>query len=107
MELPQLDDYRSLFLNNTPLLDVRAPVEFNQGAFPFTQNFPLINNQERTDIGIRYKNKGQDEAIKLGHELVQGEIKAERVDHWANYSIYARIHSFHDNTPSFNLNETA
>lgn len=85
IELPQLDDYRSLFLNNTPLLDVRAPVEFNQGAFPFTANVPLMNDQERTDIGIRYKNSGQDEAIKLGHELVQGEIKDERVNHWADF----------------------
>ena len=85
IELPQLDDYRSLFLNNTPLLDVRAPIEFNQGAFPFTENFPLMNDQERTDIGIRYKNLGQDEAIKLGHELVQGDIKSERVNHWAHF----------------------
>ncbi len=85
IELPQLDDYRSLFLNNTPLLDVRAPIEFNQGAFPFTENFPLMNDQERTDIGIRYKNAGQEEAIKLGHELVQGKIKSERVNHWANF----------------------
>lgn len=85
MDLPQLDDYRSLFLNNIPLLDVRAPIEFNQGAFPFTENFPLMNDQERTDIGIRYKDAGQDEAIKLGHELVQGDIKAERVDHWAHF----------------------
>lgn len=85
VELPQLDDYRSLFLNNTPLLDVRAPVEFNLGAFPFTENFPLMNDQERTDVGIRYKNSGQEEAIKLGHELVQGEKKSERVNHWANF----------------------
>ncbi len=85
IELPQLDDYRSLFLNNTPLLDVRAPVEFNQGAFPFTENVPLMNDQERTDIGIRYKNAGQDEAIKLGHKLVQGKIKSERVERWANF----------------------
>lgn len=85
IELPQLDDYRSLFLNNTPLLDVRAPIEFKQGAFPFTENFPLMNDQERTDIGIRYKNLGQDEAIKLGHELVQGDIKEERVNHWAEF----------------------
>ncbi len=85
IELPQLDDYRSLFLNSTPLLDVRAPVEFNQGAFPFTKNVPLMNDQERADIGIRYKNAGQDEAIKLGHELVQGEIKSDRVDHWAHF----------------------
>ncbi len=84
-ELPQLDDYRSLFLNNVPLLDVRAPVEFNQGAFPFTENHPLMNDQERTDIGIRYKKMGQDEAVKLGHKLVQGKIKEERVNHWAHF----------------------
>lgn len=85
IELPELDDYRSLFLNNTPLLDVRAPIEFSQGAFPFTENFPLMNDQEREDIGIRYKNAGQDEAIKLGHELVQGKIKEQRVTDWSNF----------------------
>jgi len=85
IELPQLDDFRSLFLNNTQLLDVRAPVEFNQGAFPLTKNIPLINNQERTDIGIRYKNAGQDEAIRLGHELVQGKIKDDRVEQWTHF----------------------
>lgn len=85
IELPQLDDYRSFFLDNTPLLDVRAPVEFNQGAFPFTTNVPLMNDQERTAIGIRYKERGQEEAIKLGQELVQGNIKSERVEQWAKF----------------------
>ena len=85
MELPQIDDYRSLFLNKTPLLDVRAPIEFNQGAFPFTENVPLMNDEERETIGIQYKNLGQDEAIKLGHKLVQGEIKSKRVDRWEDF----------------------
>ncbi len=85
MELPQIDDYRSLLLNDIPLLDVRAPVEFDQGAFPLAENFPLIDDQEREAIGIRYKNLGQDEAIKLGHELVQGEVKSQRVQHWQDF----------------------
>jgi len=85
MDLPQTDDYHSLFLKNTPLLDVRAPIEFNQGAFPCTENHPLINDQERADIGLHYKNLGQDEAIKLGHTLVQGEVKSERVNHWEDF----------------------
>lgn len=85
MELPQIDDYRSLLLNDIPLLDVRAPVEFHQGAFPLAENFPLIDNQEREAIGIRYKNLGQDEAIKLGHELVRDEVKSERVQHWQDF----------------------
>jgi len=82
VDLPQTDDYLSLFLSETPLLDVRAPVEFEQGAFPLSENFPLINNQEREEIGLRYKEMGQNEAITLGHQLVQGDIKAARVDNW-------------------------
>ncbi|MEH6562778.1 MAG: tRNA 2-selenouridine(34) synthase MnmH, partial [Marinobacter sp.] len=31
---PDTDNYLSLFLNNTPLMDVRAPVEFAKGSFP-------------------------------------------------------------------------
>ncbi len=85
MNLPQTDDYRSLLLNDTSLLDVRAPVEFNQGAFPFAENFPLINDQERKQIGIQYKNRGQDEAIKLGHQLLRGEIKSQRIHHWQKF----------------------
>jgi tRNA 2-selenouridine synthase len=85
MELPQTDDYRSLFLSDIPLLDVRAPVEFSQGAFPFAENFPIIDDQERHKIGIQYKNMGQDKAIELGHKLVQGDIKSQRVEHWQNF----------------------
>ncbi len=85
MDLPQIDDYRSILLNDTPLLDVRAPVEFIQGAFPYAENFPLINNQEREEIGIRYKEQGQEEAIKLGHQLVQGKTKAQRVTLWQSF----------------------
>ncbi len=84
-DLPQVDNYRELFLRDTPLLDVRAPVEFEQGAFPHTINVPLINDEERTEIGIRYKQQGQDAAIELGHQLVQGETKAQRVEKWAEF----------------------
>ena len=85
MDLPQTDDYLSLFLNDTPLLDVRAPVEFSQGAFPYSNNLPIMDDQEREDIGIRYKEYGQDEAIKLGHNLIQGAVKTTKVDRWENF----------------------
>ncbi|MCW8887508.1 MAG: tRNA 2-selenouridine(34) synthase MnmH, partial [Gammaproteobacteria bacterium] len=39
-DLPEIDDFRSLILNNTPLLDVRAPVEFSQGSLPGVENQP-------------------------------------------------------------------
>jgi len=85
-ELPQIEDLRSLFLSDVPLLDVRAPVEFRQGAFPQSENHPLIDDAEREEIGIRYKKLGQDAAIDRGHELVHGEKKAARVAEWQAFA---------------------
>ncbi|NCB87538.1 MAG: tRNA 2-selenouridine(34) synthase MnmH, partial [Gammaproteobacteria bacterium] len=33
-------DYRAILLAGTPLIDVRAPVEFQQGAMPGAINLP-------------------------------------------------------------------
>lgn len=85
MELPTVDNYRQLFLEDIPLLDVRAPVEFEQGAFPNTINIPLINDEERHNIGICYKEMGQQHAIELGNELVQGDVKEGRIDEWVEH----------------------
>lgn len=85
MDLPQVDDYQSLFLQDVPLLDVRAPVEFEQGAFPHVTNIPLMNDAERQQVGLRYKEQGQDKAIELGHRLVSGEVKDKRVEDWAAF----------------------
>ncbi|WP_318439190.1 tRNA 2-selenouridine(34) synthase MnmH [Photobacterium leiognathi] len=82
MPRPNCDDFRSLFVNDTPLMDMRAPVEFEQGAFPTSVSRPLMTNDERAAVGTCYKNKGQQEAIKLGHQLVNGDVKAARVAQW-------------------------
>ena len=60
----------------------RAPVEFTQGAFPTSHSRPLMTDDERAAVGTCYKNKGQDAAIALGHKLVNGDVKAERVAQW-------------------------
>ncbi len=74
--------FRSLLLNNTPLMDVRAPVEYARGAFPCAANLPLLEDVERQRIGTCYKQEGQDAAIALGHRLVQGEIRQARIERW-------------------------
>ncbi len=78
-------DYLSLFLNDTPLMDVRAPVEFSKGSFPQAVNAPLMNDEERHRVGLCYKQKGQDAAIELGHQLVCGDIKADRMAAWTRF----------------------
>jgi tRNA 2-selenouridine synthase len=78
-------DYKSLFLSNAPMMDVRAPVEFDQGSFPLACNIPLLTDEERHQVGICYKEHGQDAAIELGHELVHGEVKATRLKLWTDF----------------------
>ena len=81
----QVDDLKSLFLKDTPLLDVRAPVEFKQGAFPGAVNIPLMTNAEREAVGIKYKEQGQDAAIMLGAKLVTPELQQQRKQQWIEF----------------------
>lgn len=83
---PDTEDFASVLLSGAPLLDVRAPVEFSQGAFPTSVNLPLMNDEERHRVGLQYKLAGQDEAIILGHELVSGDVKAQRVAQWVKFA---------------------
>ncbi|MBA2483910.1 MAG: tRNA 2-selenouridine(34) synthase MnmH [Nitrosomonas sp.] len=71
-----------LFLNDTPLLDVRSEDEYAKGAFPRSTNLPILKNNERRLVGICYKQKGQQAAIKLGLDLVSGDIKTARIRDW-------------------------
>lgn len=83
---PDTDNYRQLFLSDVPLMDVRAPIEFNKGAFPTALNMPLMDDDQRHQVGIMYKNEGQDAAIALGNHLVSGDIKNQRITAWKNFA---------------------
>ncbi len=83
--LPSINTLRDLFVNDVPLLDVRAPVEFKHGAFPTAVNIPLMNDAERKAVGIRYKEQGQDSAILLGAELLTPEERASRTQKWTAF----------------------
>jgi tRNA 2-selenouridine synthase len=73
---------KDLFLRNTPLIDVRAPVEFLQGSLPGAVNLPIMNNEERALVGTTYKQAGREKAMALGHELVSGEVRDHRMQLW-------------------------
>jgi len=85
MALPLTDDFRSIVLENRPLIDVRAPVEFANGAFPGTVNLPLMNDEERHLIGIRYKEAGNAAAVALGKALIDGKPRAQRTEAWKRF----------------------
>ena len=48
---PDASDFRELFLRDTPMMDMRAPLEFSKGAFPHTVSLPLMTDQERAKVG--------------------------------------------------------
>lgn len=84
LDLPLTDAFRAIVLGDRPLIDVRAPVEFEKGAFPTAVNLPLMSDEERHLVGIRYKEQGNASAVALGKELV-GPLKQARVSAWIEF----------------------
>jgi tRNA 2-selenouridine synthase len=79
------DDYRALFLADAPMMDMRAPAEFTQGAFPSATSLPLMSDDERAQVGICYKQNGQAAAIELGYQLVAGQLREDRLAQWSEF----------------------
>lgn len=80
-----IDDLTALFIADTPLIDVRAPVEFTQGSLPGAVNLPILNDEERALVGTTYKQQGSEAAIKLGYEMVSGSVKQNRLQQWLDF----------------------
>ncbi|QOP44960.1 tRNA 2-selenouridine(34) synthase MnmH [Sulfurimonas paralvinellae] len=85
MQLPLSDDFLSIVLNETPLLDVRAPVEFNKGKFINATNLPILDDEDRRLVGTKYKEEGNAAAVKLAESLIKNEGKEKRVAQWKEY----------------------
>ncbi len=82
----EIEDYRALFLKPVPMIDLRAPAEFARGAFPAAMSLPLMSDEERARVGICYKREGQQAAIALGHSLVAGELREQRLQRWVTFA---------------------
>ena len=80
-----LNNFKQIFAQQRPLLDLRAPIEFNKGSFSHATNIPLMTDDERAQVGTCYKELGQQAAIELGHQLVCGQTKQQRLDNWLTY----------------------
>ena len=74
--------FESLLTSQIQWIDVRAPIEFASGAVPGAINISLLTDDERHQIGITYKEQGQEAAIELGHQLVSGPTREQRLNLW-------------------------
>jgi tRNA 2-selenouridine synthase len=66
------NDFLQIVLNQSPLIDVRAPIEFEKGAFMNAVNLPIMDDNDRHVVGIKYKEEGNAAATELGYDLVSG-----------------------------------
>jgi len=79
------DDFLSIVLEETPLIDVRAPVEFHKGAFINAVNLPILDDKQRELVGTKYKQEGNAAAVALAEQLIKNEGKERRVALWKEY----------------------
>lgn len=78
------------FLNrpkNTIMLDSRSEGEFLQGHIPGAISFPVLNNEQRKQVGTCYKQKGHQAAVVLGYELVGPHFKRFVEEAYQNFPV--------------------
>ena len=85
MANPETDDYGYLLGNEIPIIDVRAPSEFDRGAVSSAVNLPILDDAERREVGIAFKNRGQEAAIAKGWELVDGPNRSRKIESWKQF----------------------
>ena len=56
------------------LVDARSPLEFAEATIPGAVNVPLLDNEQRRDVGTLYQRQGKQAARQLGIKLVSPRI---------------------------------
>lgn len=58
------------------LVDARSPAEFAEATIPGAINVPILDNEERAEVGTLYKQVGKQDARRRSVELVAPKIPA-------------------------------
>ena len=74
-----------IFDKQVPMVDVRAPVEFIYSKIPQSINLPILDDEQRRLVGTCYKQQGPETATQLGHDLVSGQDKQQKISAWMSF----------------------
>lgn len=58
------------------IVDARSPSEYAEATIPGAVNVPILDDEERKEVGTLYKQTGKQEARRRGVELVAPKIPA-------------------------------
>ncbi|WP_017300794.1 tRNA 2-selenouridine(34) synthase MnmH [Nodosilinea nodulosa] len=67
--MPTSVDIDSFLQGSGPILDVRSPGEYGHGHIPGAVSLPLFTDEERSRVGICYKQVGREAAVELGFDI--------------------------------------
>jgi len=62
--------FHTVITNSASLIDTRSESEYEKAHIPGAVNLPILNNEERKEVGTLYKQKGRGAAVSKGFELV-------------------------------------
>jgi tRNA 2-selenouridine synthase len=88
--MPEKTTFTPALLASHCIIDVRTELEFAEDHLPGAINVPILNNEERVEVGTIYKQTGPQQARQRGLELTCGRfgaMVAEIAAHAAGRSI--------------------
>ncbi len=74
--MPEKISFNPILLESHCIIDVRTPLEFTEDHLPGAINVPILNDQERVEVGTIYKQIGPQQARQRGLELTCGRFGA-------------------------------
>ena len=74
--MPEKISFTPALLESHCVVDVRTPLEFAEDHLPGAINVPILNNEERVEVGTIHKQVGPQQARQRGLELTCGRFGA-------------------------------
>jgi len=74
--MPEKCTFTPILLDSHCVIDVRTQLEFAEDHLPGAINVPILNNEERVEVGTIYKQVGPQQARQRGLELTCGRFGA-------------------------------
>jgi tRNA 2-selenouridine synthase len=72
--MPEKITFIPALLDSHCIVDVRTPTEFAEDHLPGAFNVPILNNEERVEVGTIHKHQGPQQARMRGMELTCGRF---------------------------------